>query len=161
MWKTKHILRLTSQRVSEVFMFRLRDFHPRMRRNVQGTHLTNVTLSTACNMSQNRRFKVNMRLSNFYFCFPSGFLQEKEKQKSWQLTTRDVHISLLREQHGFRDRPFHPSSQQTWSLNLTNSDLGSITMLCFFLSLVYLSNKTLTQWDLKLLIFFVEQYEQK
>lgn len=47
---TKHILRLTSQRVSEVLMFsRIRVGMPK------GAQMTNVTPSTACNMSQTRR----------------------------------------------------------------------------------------------------------
>lgn len=105
----------------------------------------------AWNTSQNTRLQLKMRLCNFYFCFPSGFLQEKKSQKSWHLTPRDAHISLLTEQHGAR--PFHPS-QHAWNLSLAASDLGSATLLGFFCSLAYLGNKTLTQKFPKLLIFF-------
>ena len=116
------------------------------------TQSTNLTLLTACNMSQNRRFKVNMKLFSFYFCFPSGFLQEKEKQRTWQLTTRDIHTSLLREQHGFSDRPCHLSSQQTWDLDLATSGVNHYAVFLLVPCLLK-QQEALAQWDLKLLIF--------
>lgn len=78
--KNKTHPRLTSQRVSEVFAFRPCNFPPCVRECPGCT----ADKWTACNMSQNTRLQVNMRPCSFHFCFPSGFLQEKENQ---ELTT--------------------------------------------------------------------------